>query len=81
MLMYDPATFGTPLLMLQIPQQAIASIQSKLADEGCVITRYTQDCKSVTDASRMGVKPEDCRVLAEAMVDVGYICREYIIFF
>ena len=75
MFMYDPATFGTPLTLLQIPQRAIQSVQSKLQDEGCVITRYTQDCKSLADLKSM-VSARDYETVSEAMVDVGYICRK-----
>ena len=68
MLMYDPATFGTPLPMLQIPAAAIHSIQSKLATAGCLITRYTQDCRDLD--------PKTMPHVREVMLDVGYICRK-----
>ena len=73
--MYDPATYGTPLSLLHIPQQAIQSIQSKIQDEGCIITRYTQDCRSLSDLKEL-ISPEDFSLAREAMVDVGYICRK-----
>ena len=68
MMMYDPTVFGTPLPMLQIPAPAIQSIQSKLATAGCLITRYTQDCRDLPSELAGHVK--------SVMVDVGYICRK-----
>ena len=75
MFMYDPATFGTPLTLLQIPPQAIQSVQAELQNEGCVITRYTQDCRNLDDLKTM-VSAWDYDSAAEAMVDVGFICRK-----
>lgn len=77
MYMYD-LPYGSHLTSLQIPRSAIESIQSKLTDEGCVITRYTQDCKSLADLRNSQPPPglEDLTCAREAMVDVGYICRK-----
>ena len=75
MMMYDPTTFGTPLPMLQIPPPAIQSIQAKLQSAGCIITRYTQDCKVLADL-QPAVPAPDFAVMRESMVDVGFICRK-----
>lgn len=71
----DPTVYGTPLQLLQIPPAAIKSVQNKIQDEGCIITRYTQDCKNLTDLKQM-VSSADFACASEAMVDVGYICRK-----
>ena len=75
MFMYDPTTFGTPLSLLQIPEQAISDVQGKLQEEGCVRARYTQDCKMISDLRSM-ISEADYAHAHEAMVDVGYICRK-----
>ena len=72
---YDPAAYGTPLALLQIPAQAKQSIQSKIQDEGCIITRYTQDCRSLSDLKEL-VSQSDFDLAKETMADVGYICRK-----
>lgn len=73
--MYDPSTFGAPLSLLQIPEQAIGDVHGKLQEEGCVRARYTQDSKMISDLKSM-VRASDYGYAREAMVDVGYICRK-----
>jgi len=73
--MLDPANFGTPLTLLQIPARSIQRIQDKLTtDADCTLTYYTQDCRHFSDL-RKTVGSEDWAVARRATVDVGYICR------
>jgi len=72
--MLDPANFGTPLTMLQIPARAIQRIQEKLADADCAVTYYAQDCRHFSDL-RKSVSADDWAAARRSVVDVGYICR------
>ena len=72
--MLDPANFGTPLTLLQIPSRSIQRIQEKLTDADCAMTYYTQDCRHFSDL-RKAVGAEDWTVARRSTVDVGYICR------
>ena len=71
---YDPMTFGTPLPLLQIPQQAIRDVSSKLMDPKAAVGQYTQDCKSISSLKSL-VRSADYNCAREATVDVGYICK------
>lgn len=75
MLMYDPATFGTPLTLLQIPPQAIQEIQGRVSEEGCTLTRYAQDCLPPSTLSTL-ISKHDVPLVRETSVDVGYICKK-----
>ncbi len=75
MFMYDPTTFGTPLTLLQIPPSAINDVQNKLDMEDVLVTRYTQDCKTVDDLKEV-VAASDFSLVGESYLDVGYICRK-----
>ena len=75
MFMYDPATFGTPLAMLQIPPGAIASVQSKAMDPNIVLTHYAQDCKNL-QSLKAELSTTDASCVRANMVDVGYICKQ-----
>ena len=72
---YDPMTFGTPLPLLQIPQQAIRDVSSKLMDPKASVGQYTQDCKSISSLKSL-VRSADYSCAREATVDVGYICKK-----
>ncbi|XP_053401802.1 zinc finger homeobox protein 4-like isoform X2 [Mercenaria mercenaria] len=72
---YDPMTYGTPLPLLQIPQQAIKDVSSKLMDPKATIGQYTQDCKSISSLKAL-VNNADYNCVREATVDVGYICKK-----
>ncbi|XP_060587285.1 zinc finger homeobox protein 4-like isoform X2 [Ruditapes philippinarum] len=72
---YDPMTYGTPLPLLQIPQQAIKDVSSKLMDPKATIGQYTQDCKSISSLKSL-VSGSDYNCVREATVDVGYICKK-----
>jgi len=73
--MLDPANFGTPLTMLQIPAKSIQRVQEKLgADADCAVTYYAQDCRHFSDL-RKAVSADDWSLARRASVDVGYICR------
>ena len=72
---YDPMTFGTPLQLLQIPQQAIRDVSSKLMDPKASVGQYTQDCKSIASLKSL-VRSADYNCAREATVDVGYICKK-----
>lgn len=75
MFMIDPANFGTPLSMLQIPGRAIQRIHEKLAgDPECTLTYYSQDCRHFSELRKV-VSSDDAAVARRASVDVGYICR------
>jgi hypothetical protein len=75
MFMLDPANFGTPLAMLQIPGRAIQRIQEKLtSDSECTLTYYSQDCRHFSELRKV-VSADDAAVARRASVDVGYICR------
>jgi len=74
MFMLDPANFGTPLALLQIPTRSIQRIQEKLTDPDCTVTYYSQDCRHFSDL-RKTVSAESWTVARRATVDVGYICR------
>lgn len=74
MFMLDPANFGTPLSMLQIPARSIQRIQEKLSDADCAVTYYSQDCRHFSDL-RKAVASDDWTLARRATVDVGYICR------
>ena len=73
--MYDPTTFGTPLTLLQIPASAIQEVQNKLDMEDVLVSKYTQDCKTLSDLKSM-VAASDYALAKETSVDVGYICRK-----
>lgn len=68
-------TYGTPLPLLQIPQQAIKDVSSKLMDPKATIGQYTQDCKSISSLRSL-VGSADYNCVKEATVDVGYICKK-----
>ena len=68
-------TFGTPLPLLQIPQQAIRDVSSKLMDPKASVGQYTQDCKSISSLKSL-VRSADYNCAREATVDVGYICKK-----
>ena len=68
-------TFGTPLPLLQIPQQAIRDVSSKLMDPKASVGQYTQDCKSISSLKTL-VRSADYNCAREATVDVGYICKK-----
>jgi len=72
--MLDPANFGTPLAMLQIPAKSIQRVQEKLADPDCAVTYYAQDCRHFSDL-RKAVSADDWALARRSTVDVGYICR------
>lgn len=73
--MYDPTAFGTPLALLQIPSEAIATVQAKVQDSQCTLTHYCQDNGSIA-ALRSKLSPEDARCLTKSSVDVGFICKK-----
>ncbi|KAK6185517.1 hypothetical protein SNE40_007732 [Patella caerulea] len=75
MMAYDPLAFGTPLTLLQIPQQAIKQVGEKLSDPKSTRAQYTQDCKQLTELKTM-VGSTDFRLITESLVDVGYICKK-----
>ncbi|KAL3859369.1 hypothetical protein ACJMK2_009592 [Sinanodonta woodiana] len=75
LLAFDPATYGTPLPLLQIPQQAIKDVSTKLSDHKAVVGQYTQDCKSISSLRSL-VGTTDYSCVREATVDVGYICKK-----
>ena len=75
MMAYDPLSFGTPLPLLQIPQQAIKLVSDKLEDPRSSLAQYTQDCKSISDLKQL-VSSTDYSCAHETMVDVGYICKK-----
>ena len=75
MMMYDPTTFGTPLTLLQIPQLAIQEVQAKVQDPSCTLTRYTQDCRTLTSLKKE-LSPSDASLAQAAYLDVGYICKK-----
>ena len=75
MFAYDPATFGTPLSLLQIPQQAIRDITSKVNEPNCPLAQYTQDCKALSELKTM-VSAKDYSVARESTVDVGLVCKK-----
>lgn len=72
---YDPMTYGTPLPLLQIPQQAIKDVSCKLMEPRATIGQYTQDCKSISSLRNL-VSNADYNCVQEATVDVGYICKK-----
>ncbi len=73
--MYDPMTFGTPLTLLQIPQQAIQMVQKQVDIRDCSLTHYTQDCKDTADLQAT-VSARDFDLYRETYLDVGYICKK-----
>ena len=75
LLQYDPMTFGTPLSLLQIPQQAIKDVSIKLSDPKANVAQYTQDCKSINSLKSL-VNSVDYSCARESTVDVGYICKK-----
>ena len=75
MFMYDPSTFGTPLTLLQIPPQAIQDVQARVSEEGCTLTRYTQDCRPPSDLPSV-LSSNSMAFLREAHIDVGFICKK-----
>ena len=75
MFTYDPASFGTPLALLQIPPQAIREVTSKLGDAACTSAAYTQDCRPFSDLKSL-VSGSNMAVVTETSVDVGYICKK-----
>ncbi|XP_041375246.1 zinc finger homeobox protein 3-like [Gigantopelta aegis] len=75
MMAYDPLSFGTPLPLLQIPQQAIKLVSEQLEDPRSSLAQYTQDCKSLSDLKAL-VSTLDYSCAHETMVDVGYICKK-----
>jgi len=74
LLMLDPANFGTPLTLLQIPSRSIQRVQDKLADPACTVTYYAQDCRHFGDL-RKAVSADDWALARRSALDVGYICR------
>ncbi|XP_064640113.1 zinc finger homeobox protein 4-like isoform X2 [Lineus longissimus] len=72
---YDPTTFGTPLTLLQIPQEAIRAVTAKLNDPNCTVASYTQDCKTLNDLKSM-VSAANLALVTETNVDVGFICKK-----
>jgi len=72
---YDPMTYGTPLALLQIPQQAIKDVTSKLMDPAASVGQYTQDCKSISSLRSL-VSGTDYNCVRESTADVGYICKK-----
>lgn len=75
MFMYDPMTFGTPLTLLQIPQQAIRDVQSQVETADCTLTYYTQDCKSRSDLKHV-ISQSDLAMVRDSFLDVGFICKK-----
>lgn len=75
MFMYDPSMFGTPLTLLQIPQQAIEEVQNKCQKDDIMLAHYTQDCKTFADLKTL-VSATSYVCARQAMVDVGYICKK-----
>ncbi|PIO62459.1 homeobox domain protein, partial [Teladorsagia circumcincta] len=71
-LVYDPAMFGTPVSMLQIPDSVKMRIKSDIT-AGLSSTRFTQDGLSV-DELRKKLDAEDARTLCHKEVEVGWAC-------
>ncbi|XP_067652844.1 zinc finger homeobox protein 4-like isoform X2 [Haliotis asinina] len=75
MMAYDPLSFGTPLPLLQIPQDAIKNVSEMLTDPKSSLAQYTQDSKSVSTLKNQ-VSSVDYACAQESTVDVGYICKK-----
>ena len=75
MFAYDPTIFGTPLTLLQIPQEAITKVQAKLGDSHSTLAQYTQDCRSL-DHLKEVLSAEDVACVQKSSVDVGFICKK-----
>lgn len=75
LLAYDPVTFGTPLSLLQIPEQARRHVSAKLLEPSSGVAQYTQDCKTLADL-KSAVSDTDFKCVQESTVDVGYICKK-----
>lgn len=73
--MYDPATFGTPLAMLQIPPAAITMVQAKAQDPNLTLTHYSQDCQTLQNL-KSELSTADAICARGTTVDVGYICKQ-----
>ncbi|KAK6727077.1 hypothetical protein RB195_005025 [Necator americanus] len=71
-LVYDPAMFGTPVSMLQIPETVKLRIKSDIT-AGLSSSRFTQDGLSVDDL-RQKLDSNDAQTLAEKEVEVGWAC-------
>ena len=74
-MMCDPASYGVPLALLQIPADAIQSVRRAVEDADCTLARYTQDCSSLS-SFRSEVGAKDFSAVRESYVDVGYVCRK-----
>lgn len=75
LLAYDPVTFGTPLSLLQIPEQARRHVSAKLIEPSSSVAQYTQDCKTLADL-KSALSENDFKCAQESTVDVGYICKK-----
>ena len=73
--MFDPATFGTPLSLLQMPPETIKDVHHQLQQPSQNIVQYTQDCKRILDLKPV-VSEQDFKYAQKAVIDVGYICRK-----
>ncbi|KHJ82651.1 hypothetical protein OESDEN_17655 [Oesophagostomum dentatum] len=71
-LVYDPAVFGTPVAMLQIPDAVKLRIKSDIT-AGLSSSRFTQDGLSV-DELRQKLDPSDAQALTQKEVEVGWAC-------
>ncbi|XGW19839.1 hypothetical protein V3C99_003570 [Haemonchus contortus] len=71
-LVYDPAMFGTPVAMLQIPESVKMRIKSDIT-AGLSSTRFTQDGLSV-DELRKKLDADDANTLCHKEVEVGWAC-------
>lgn len=67
---YSALDYGTPLNMLQIPQEAKDSISNKLSNPTSRVATYTQDCKSVDDIAKQ-VLDMDVSLARSEHTDVG----------
>ena len=75
MLAYDAMSFGTPLHLLNLPDQAIKTVTQKVEDATCTLTHYTQDCKTLADLKGT-ISSIDAACFGESSLDVGYICKK-----
>ncbi|CAF3305575.1 unnamed protein product, partial [Rotaria sp. Silwood2] len=67
----DPNIHGTPLFMLQLPEEALKKILSlSKSDAHSTRAQYTQDGKNLQDLSDHSYQSVDYQT-----IDVGYACK------
>ncbi|VDK62538.1 unnamed protein product [Cylicostephanus goldi] len=71
-LVYDPAVFGTPVAMLQIPDTVKLRIKTDMT-AGLSSSRFTQDGLSI-DELRQKLEPADAQTLTQKEIEVGWAC-------